>query len=444
MRCTTKFTCIAQCLAATMLRRAGLLTEDDYARVTAIESNLFENDHSLDYEPRCFPGFAYQNLQFLKSPKFSDDDEPLNAVYGPRDCQAPAFNYYMEWREKSLNEYQDKLREYAKRTYEEGGFVKRSGADANNLTSYVDECTEELRQLFLSSERLRKSYRHIYYLMHTYDYLYYNFRDTVRAIGRNSKKLRDLDPEILDKSLESLSAFTIKKLNALRQDLDISANAKKMGESFNEHIYNSVLGTAEAPVVIDDNFIDTFQTYCEKALAYAHKVPERLSKDIILSEVFGMNDYDERDYDEEDLPMKKEEHSPVYLHFTLLRLVYPEMDYKVWGRYWQGIHNQVANELKVLQKHVEEVSNCKLNCDEIAPRLFEEFDAAVAEYGSDNQHGREEADEKLAGVIEAVAQKMLNQTHGEVFEKTTIDKADQVSQAPDQAPVTPDASVRRL
>ncbi|KAI4292392.1 hypothetical protein PAPHI01_1666 [Pancytospora philotis] len=418
MRCTTKFTCVAQCLAATMLRRAGLLTEGDYARVTAIESNLFENDHSLDYEPRCFPGFAYQDLMNLKSPEFSNDDEPLNGVYGPPECHAPAFNYYMEWREKSLNEYQDKLREYAKRTYEEGSFVKRSGADANSLTSYVDECTEELKQLFLSSEQLRKSYRHIYYLMRTYDYFYYCFRDTVAAISRKSRMLRDFDPEILDKNLESLSAFTIKKLNALRQGLDISANEKKMGKSFTERIPDSVKGTAEAPVVIDDKFIDAFQTYCKKALAYAHKVPEKLSKDIILNEVFGMDNYVEEDYDEEDLPMKKEEHSPVYLHFTFLRLVYPEMDYKVWGRYWQGIHNQVANELKVLQKHVEEVSNCKLNCDKIAPRLFEEFDAAVAEYGCDNQHGR-----ALAGVIEAVAQKMLNQTHGEVFEKTTIEKA---------------------
>ncbi|KAI4292810.1 hypothetical protein PAPHI01_2084, partial [Pancytospora philotis] len=39
--------------------------------------------------------------------------------------------------------------------------------------------------------------------------------------------------------------------------------------------------------------------------------------------------------------------------------IYPEMDYEAWGSFWKAAQVQVANQVKVLQKHVYEVQMCQ-------------------------------------------------------------------------------------
>ncbi|KAI4292526.1 hypothetical protein PAPHI01_1800 [Pancytospora philotis] len=406
MRCAISYTCVAQCLAASMLRQAGLLTADDYARVASAGFDLAAIDSSSRYKPDAFPRLAHEMC--LAKPM--RDDELLQTARGGGAGEATAHALYLEWVDQSLKLYQETLSAYVKQFYKEHSFDKR----CEDAAAFASERTTELERFFSSPERLRKSYLCAKSLIRAYDFKYYEFYDIVKAISSKSRGILDIvrNPDRLD-------AGTIGKLNALRRELDRDGGAwHKLSKGFRSRIHECELDTAEAPKALDGKLVRSFEEYCDAALVYVSKFPERISREIILKRVFGMSKKDQN--------MDGAGQS-ARLHFVFLRFVYPEMSYKAWGSFWQRVQKQVADELKALQKHAEDVSNCMSSHRKIVLGLFEGIDTAIAKHSRARRSGYEfdtaKIDKIIADEIAVVARKMLDQTHGERFKEMICDEA---------------------
>ncbi|KAI4291010.1 hypothetical protein PAPHI01_0284 [Pancytospora philotis] len=353
MRCTTSFTCIAQCLATYMWRRAGLLTESDYElskRAGIINPPV--SGSGKRYMPCCFLGFSHV-MQRLAAPICYD--EPLK-VDGAVKSDTAAHLYQTEWREQLFKIYQKALSNYVNESYYPYSFKKRAGK--STAKPPIDALNEDLKHFLPSSERLRKSYMYICDLLRAYDSAYLEFRNVIVAVNRISRETSAFVENSQVGELDGLDGAAVQGLDALREKIDYHSDIAT-ARGFNCHIPISVLGTDATRKSVGATFINHFRDYCRKGLAYVSRVPEEVSSEIVFSTVFAIGDVKD--------PFE-------HLHF-----VYPEMDYEAWGFFWRAAHNQVTGELEALQKHADEVYITMHNQDKIAPTLFEDIDSAFRE-----------------------------------------------------------------
>ncbi|KAI4292710.1 hypothetical protein PAPHI01_1984 [Pancytospora philotis] len=405
MRCASKLTSVAQSFAAFMLREAGLLRKEEYDELVGEDISPSASESREDYMPYCFLRFNHQ-MRVLAEP--IRGDEPLRVV---KPNIMTASGYYEEWRKQLFQEYQRVLRKYVEQTYEKNSFEKRDSANVVDPVPLANELVEFVRRALsssLSSERLRKSFVYISSLIQMADNSYHKFRDIMLRISNKSNMLLDVVKFCRDKKLKDHDADTIKRLDALRMSLDhVDPSGNSRG--FPSRRYASVLGMNAASSGISDDFIDSFKDYCKKALQYIHKFPERISRDIIAGTVFN-----------ED---KMEEDPLMYQRF-----LYPEMDYKAWGSFLRAVCNQVYNELKAIQKHIEEVCCAMPDYEKILPRMFADIDFTFEKHSKKSNTRPSDFEPEQTEVvihkdIEAVTEKMLIQTHGLAFRKTNIDEA---------------------
>ncbi|KAI4292694.1 hypothetical protein PAPHI01_1968 [Pancytospora philotis] len=409
MRGTTKLTCIAQCLAASLstLYRAGLIRDEYYSIYISSGTITHASSTSNSYEPRAFSRFKY-DLQHLAAP-ICEGCRLEGVEEGAGDISAVA--HYMEWRDQSIKAYRKVAEKYVNDVYHVNSFEKR--VDESTVADVANALTKDMERFFSSPERLLKSYEYIRSLVKVYRRDYNRYNAIISAIMHVSMKISDASSNPLSKELESLDDKTIEKLDALREELDVRYyNIKgEVREYFDNYIPKRTLGMADS---LDGNFFDGFIDYCKNALSYIYGVQEKVSEVIIYSTVcirrnlsylsaYGKDPY-------------------VYVH-----LVYPEMDYKAWGSFLRASQNQVANEVRALQKHVEEVSYCMSTYRSFVPELFEGIDIATEKHikaqRPDHARRPEEIGALLANEIEAVAEKVFNQTHGKSCEEAPFDEA---------------------
>ncbi|KAI4292977.1 hypothetical protein PAPHI01_2251 [Pancytospora philotis] len=324
MRYTVTFTCIAQCFAAYMWRRAGLLTKDDCALLVSV-GILPANDSGKSYEPHDFERFT-QKITCLAKPIRGDNPLQVDGY------NTTAVGNYREWKEQLLEKM---LRIYVEHAYEEDSFEKREGAV--DLVALINERTEEFERLFSPSEQLRMSRDYILSLMRLYDSMCYDFGEIIAAIDRLWRQFPEFGKDFEDKSLDSLEDAAIAKLNTLREELD-NRSKFAVGRRFKHSISNVILGTVTNPKAISDDIVKSYRDFCEKGLAHAHKIPEEISRKITLSCI-------KHTYVED-----------IYKH---VHYVYPELDYEGWGSSWRAVQNQVTGELEALRKHVDDVQRCR-------------------------------------------------------------------------------------
>ncbi|KAI4292693.1 hypothetical protein PAPHI01_1967 [Pancytospora philotis] len=334
MRCVIMLNCIACCLAAHMWHRVGLLTDDDYARVAHKVVAPPAGDGRRRYMPGCFLGFAY-GMRSLARPNC--DDEPLK-VGGAGVSDTAAFGYRTEWKGQLCREYNDILRDYRKLAYTEDSFEKRRGESVVNLDFFIKKHTEELKQKFASSERLRKSYAYLRSLTQVFDLNYAEFSRIMIAFNSLSKRISDFVNDFQVTNLEGLDAATIENLDTIRESLDARCLNHNCGKYFYYSIPAPVLTVAHIPEVIDDDLIDRLDGYCRKMLECVCEFPEDISRTI------------------SDYIMRCNGGKDPYEH---LHLVYPELDYEAWEHFWQAAQKQVTVQLEALQRHVDDVQRCR-------------------------------------------------------------------------------------
>ncbi|KAI4292808.1 hypothetical protein PAPHI01_2082 [Pancytospora philotis] len=408
MRSVSKLTCIAHCLAAPMLHRAGLLTSDDYALVTHFHPHA--NDSSVQYTPSTFKDFKYEMQRISKPIR---GDEPLSEDLAGV-CDNTALGYYREWRDQLSNFCTVLLKRYVKESYRYDRFKKRAGGNPIDIPSLANELRAFSIQATPSSVLLRKSYEYVKNLMLAYACKYGEFDGVMVAIGCISSKISNIVKNLPYKDLERFDPATIDKLNSLRSKLEADSREKGLMVQFAGRIDESVLGTAETPRAIDNNFITVFKSYCTDALAHASKIPGRISKDTILHRTFDI--FAKGQFDEVEDP------------FAYIHLVYPELDYEGWGKCWRAIQNQVTSELEALQKHVEEVSICMSNPQEFIQSLIDKFDNTMSGHTTINYPDNVMRVPSLinhivANEIEVVVERTINQIHGNISENANSNEA---------------------
>ncbi|KAI4292809.1 hypothetical protein PAPHI01_2083 [Pancytospora philotis] len=393
MRCTVTFTCIAQCFAAYMWRRAGLLTKDDCALLASV-GILPANDSGERYAPHDFERFT-QKITCLVKPTRGDNPLQVNGH------NTTAVGNYGEWREQ-LHKI---LRIYAEQAYKKDSFKRREGESTVDLIALINERPEEFKQVFSPSAQLRSSYEYLVLLMRSYDFAFGDFTEIPLAIDRIWRQLSKLGEDFKDKSLDSLEDATIMKLNTLRGELNQRSKFTS-ARGFNLYISDDILGTATNPKPVDDDIVKSYRDYCEKGLAYAHKVPPKLSNEITHNCIKRVCI--------EDIYK--------YAHY-----VYPELDYEGWGICWRAVQNQVTSELEALQKHVEEVSVCMSNLQEFIQLLADNFDSAMSGHNTikypDAIHVPGLINYIVANEIEVVVERTINQVHEKISENTNSNEA---------------------
>ncbi|KAI4292527.1 hypothetical protein PAPHI01_1801 [Pancytospora philotis] len=410
-----KSTCTTRCSGACMLHHAGLLTDDDYARLVRAGAAQSAGDSCPGYVPYGFSEFNHE-MRALAGPLI--DNEPLHAGAGD-DVRISAYDHYSEWREQLCRKCQEMLGRYVQQAYRKDSFVKRDGE--NDIAPLIDACAGELAQILSSSDQLRRSYLYVSALIYAYSKKFYAFNDLMGAIRCRARDTADIAKNVQDKELEELDAATIRKLDRLRMLMDHDGVGLGLERGFDGSIPNDVLGTFAAVDATGSTFINSFKDFCKKAFAYVNRIPERISSEIIVRGAFGVDD--KTQHIDED-PFE-------YLHF-----VYPEMDYEAWGSFWRAARNQVTNELSALQKHVDELSNCMnldvgadstANCRRFVSELFNNFDDAMAGHQEAGYFDQIAFTSKLIpkiipGEIEKTSEATLNQILGEMYKKTIIDE----------------------
>ncbi|KAI4291011.1 hypothetical protein PAPHI01_0285 [Pancytospora philotis] len=339
MRCTTKLTCIAQCLATQMWRKAGLLTDSDYELLTRAGSSTPVSDRSVLSESIVAPRSTYE-MRSLVDP--IRGDEPLKAE-GAGTASASGYN--REWKEQLCKGYADILRAHVERVYKENSFEKRDGDDSVDPAAFANERAAELKKSLLSPKWLRGSYSYIRSLIHAHNDMYSDFSAVILAVHNTLKKFIDFDEFVKDKDLKHPDPATMEKLNTLRNSLDSASVGHCNPRGFHGRISQRVLEAVAASDVIDDAFIDGIEKYCSDALTYIdEEAPWNISNQIV-------GNIRRRFPDQPD-------------PFAYLRFVYPEMDYEGWGLFWSAAQRQLGGELKALQKHVDEVKRYR-SCDKL-------------------------------------------------------------------------------
>ncbi|KAI4292807.1 hypothetical protein PAPHI01_2081 [Pancytospora philotis] len=411
MRCAAKFTVIAQCLAAYMWHRAGLLTKDDCDELIG-EGVLSADDNGKEYKPHECERFTYK-IHRLAKPIYGEN--PLEVEEAGNTT---VLGYYKEWKELLFEEI---LKIYVEQAYERDSLRKRSVANAVDSATFINEHAAELEQLFSSSERLRKSYSYARCLLSACDYAYYRFRDVINAITVNansyafSKFVKGLQGEELD----SLDGAKIDDLNRSRMTLD-NPSGMASRRSFPHRKYNGILGPSSntASRIINDQFMDNFKECCKEALAYIYSFPEEISREIVWFATRCRG---------RDSPEDPYEH----LHY-----VYPELDYEGWGSFWREALIQVTTELKALERHVNDVANFRSNNLEVEPELFEEMDNAFNDViFAINTHNATYPDHTIVptsrliskiipGEIENVAKRVSTRICEAIVQETRTDKAE--------------------
>ncbi|KAI4292528.1 hypothetical protein PAPHI01_1802 [Pancytospora philotis] len=414
MRCMSKFACIAQCLAAPMLHRAGLLTADDYAYLIEEGFDLPAIDSNSNYVPINSPSLSY-TISSLAEPILGE--EPLE-VGGGFDAAVRASDHYNEWREQLRGVCQETLRKYVEQVYIKDNFIKHNGE--TNVGPLIDASALELEGIFSSSGQLRRSYLHVSDLIYRCNKELYHFFYLMIAFGNCSRAISATFRNLQDKNRNDFDAATLKKINGLRFELNCQGKGLGLEKSFGGGISDAVLGTYGAVNATESAYINSFRDYCNNALAYARKLFGRISREGVVQGAFGIGD-----------KVKRVDEDP----FKYLHLVYPELDYEAWGIYWRTAHNQITNEVKALQKHinevaycmnVDEVSNCRSSCRKLVLELFNNFDDAMANHQKAGYFDYIAFTSKLIPKIipteiEKTTENTLDQILGEKYQKTRID-----------------------
>ncbi|KAI4292553.1 hypothetical protein PAPHI01_1827 [Pancytospora philotis] len=388
MRCATKFTCIAQCLAVSLstLHLIGLLTNDDYAQMAKPDSSTSANDDAARFTLPVFEG------QLVGMPHLAEPTSGLSPLELPVQgiSYTAASIYSKEWRMQLLEIYQNILRDHVKLAYKEDSFEKRREV---NTGSFVAERTEELRRFFLLSERLRRSYEYVRLLLRAYDYEYFEFRDIMLSLRNTAKDIINFAQSCHDKKLERLDAAAFEEMNALRDIIDKRSQAHGGKGAFSCPITTSLFGTAGAPNAIGVGYLYCIKNYRENALKHVLEVvPEKVSREIV-------NTYKKFGGDS----MFK------YLHF-----VYPEMNFEGWGSFWEAARTQVIYQIDVLQRHANEINTALVYYKRYVPMLINEISNAFAHHNNAPfkfmRHAPRLIKKIIAGEIELVAKKMLDNT----------------------------------
>ncbi|KAI4293073.1 hypothetical protein PAPHI01_2347 [Pancytospora philotis] len=396
MRCTAKFSWIATCLAAYMWRKAGLLTDKDAARVRSAGTNPPANDSGSS--PGHFSRFAHTITEF---PEPASGDEPLEIEEGA-SC-ATVLSLYKQWRGQSHEMYQDKIRAYVEWAYKENSFEKRSEGNAEARASFVEARTEELRRLFSSTELLLKSCEYIRCLARAYIRNYSDFVRMLQAICSSSFEITEYVENFQDKDLADLNEDTIEKLNSARVDMEVHFRVLTSAENIPIMEIRRIID--EAPEQAQDYLLGKVERCCDAVLEYIYEAPKKISKDIVRAGSKSRTNL-----------------------YVFVRYVYPELRYEAWGTFWRAALNQFYNEVKALKKHASEMRSCLSNCNKLVPMLIEEVDAVFEKHNRNTSsctsgQTPESIRATIASEINAIADRMLNKTHGEVYEKATIDKA---------------------
>ncbi|KAI4292568.1 hypothetical protein PAPHI01_1842 [Pancytospora philotis] len=357
-------------------------------------------------------------------PKPSIAANPLK-VQNPAAGNTTAYGYYSEWRAQLLRKYHDIFRDhYVNKAYHKDSLKKREQGDI--VEPSFDLISEEMRQFFASSELLRKSYKYNKALITVYHRKCNKFNTFMMGMRKNIKEFLDFGKTLLAKNFDKLDPATVEELNLLRMKLDRAGLGYTNLKFFDGHIDDDVLGPAESPKVIDDAYINIFKEYCANAFAHISRIPDIVSRQMIVSSGFGFRNCE---YMEEKLSSAtvggaadtSDKDPFVYLH-----LICPELDYKAWGSFWRAVCNQLTNEAKALQKHVDEISADLPNYREILPKCFEEIDVAIDDAiialvnNTEFQPDPIKITRRLINMIidneiEVVARKMLDQVHGEMY-----------------------------
>ncbi|KAI4291701.1 hypothetical protein PAPHI01_0975 [Pancytospora philotis] len=396
MRCTARFSWIATCLAAHMWRKAGLLTDKDAARVIGANANPPANGGGSN--PGPFSRFAHAITEF---PEPVSGDEPLEIEEGA--SYATVLSLYKQWRGQSHEMYQDKIRAYVEYAYKGNSFEKRSEESAEARASFVEARTKELKRLFSSTELLLEGCKSIRFLARAYIGKYNDFVRMLNAIFHCSSEITKYVESHQDKDLADLDEDTIEKLNSARVDMEDRFGGLTSVESFPMMEIKRIID--EAPEQAHDYLLDKLEMSCDTVLEYIYRAPKKISRDIVCAG-------------------PKNEAAP----YMFARFVYPELQYEAWGSFWRAALEQLYNEVKALKKHASEMRGCLWNCDKFVPMLIDEVDAVFEKH---NRNTSSCADEQtpesiratIAREIEAIADRMLNKTHEEAYEKTTINEA---------------------
>ncbi|KAI4291365.1 hypothetical protein PAPHI01_0639 [Pancytospora philotis] len=409
MRCTNKFTCVAQCLAALMLRQAGLLTEHDYTLLTnagIVSPTSDSGEHYVQDAAKCF---RHKMKNFAKP---IHGDEPLMVEAG----NITASGYHREWKEQLCREYQNILRRHVEHTYNEDSLHKRDGG--NGVEPSVDASTEELRQAFLSSEQLRKSCVYVRSLVDAYNRRCNSFYDLMKAIKHKSKEILGTIKNPQDVNLEKLDPTSITMLNRLRKELDDCTVLSSI-KWFGGIVVNRIFGTAAAPKKVDDDLISAVKNYCNNSLVYVAQIPEVVSRSLIVNAAFGISDHEIRKITSGETTVRGALKDRLDDPFENLHLIYPEMNYQAWGYFWKTVQKQLTVELEALKKHVDEVDRCRSGDkpESYVKYLVRRIDFVLksrrnAHRGHELSH--EKIDEIIEGSVAAIAREVSSLSFEEI------------------------------
>ncbi|KAI4292709.1 hypothetical protein PAPHI01_1983 [Pancytospora philotis] len=349
---------------------------------------------------------------------------PLKAK-NPTAGNTTAYGYYNEWRARLLRKYHDVFRDhYVNKAYQKDSLKKREQGDI--VEPSFDLISEEMRQFFASSELLRKSYVYNKALFMMYEDKCNEFITFMMGTRKNIEEVLDFGKILQTKNFDKLDLATVEELNLLRKKLDRASLGYANIKFFSGHIYANVLGPAESPKVIDDAYIKIFKEYCAKAFAHIPRIPGIVSRQMIVGGAFGFRNCEDLEEKLSSATVGGAVDTSDKDPFVYLHLICPELDYKAWGSFWRAVCNQLTNEAKALQKHVDEISADLPNYREILPKCFEELDVAIDDAiialvnNTEFQPDPIKITCRLINMIidneiEVVARKMLDQVHGEMY-----------------------------
>ncbi|KAI4292976.1 hypothetical protein PAPHI01_2250, partial [Pancytospora philotis] len=283
MRCASKFTCIAQCLAASLstLHQAGLLTDELYEKCTSAGICSSASRGGKLYEPKKFPRFTEEMPKLAKPVR---GDNPLETI-AINAWDAAPLDVYIKAKDKSLKEYLVLLKKYIKEVYHQNGFDKH--VEESIVKAATAALAEDIAQLFASPERVLACYAYTRSLLCAYTYNYRKFGAVMLTMIHTSRDIASVVENPHDKELENLDDATIKELNRLRIKLNgRTAEAENVPSGcFRKFISDSVLNKVKTSDITDADFINRVARFCKNSLEYVYAFQENLSTGVIAQAV---------------------------------------------------------------------------------------------------------------------------------------------------------------